>query len=44
MTFFDDLPVLIRIVLLISSALILIVGAGLFWRMVKSLLGRQDRG
>ena len=44
MNFVDDLPVLIRIVLLVSSALILIVGAGLFWRMVKSLLGRQDRG
>jgi hypothetical protein len=44
MTLFDDLPVLIRIVLLISSALILIVGAGLFWRMVKTLFGKEDRG
>ena len=44
MTFFDDLPILIRVALLISSALIPVVGAGLFWRMAKSLLGRQDRG
>ena len=44
MTFFDALPILIRIVLLISSALILVVGAGLFWRMVKALFGRKDRG
>ena len=43
MTLFDDLPILIRIVLLISSALILVVGAGLVRRMVKALFGRRDR-
>ena len=44
MTFVDDLPILIRIVLLISSALILVVGAGLFWRMLKALFGKKDNG
>ena len=43
MPVFEDLPFIIRIVLLISSALILIVGAGLFWRMVKALLAKDDR-
>ncbi len=43
MPIFDDLPIIIRIVLLISSALILVVGAGLFWRMVKTLIGKKDR-
>lgn len=43
MPIFEDFPVVIRIVLLISSALILIVGAGLFWRMVKALFAKNDR-
>lgn len=43
MPVFEDLPFIIRIVLLISSALILIVGAGLFWRMVKALFAKDDR-
>ncbi|MDE3000793.1 MAG: hypothetical protein OXU79_17095 [Gemmatimonadota bacterium] len=42
MPVFDDLPVIIRIVLLISSALVLVVGAGLFWRMVKALFEKKN--
>jgi len=43
MPLFDELPAIIRIVLLISSALVLIVGAGLFWRMIKTMFGKKDR-
>ena len=43
MPVFDDLPIIVRIVLLISSALILAVGAGLFWRMVKAMFGKKER-
>ena len=43
MPIIDDLPIIIRIVLLISSALVLIVGVGLFWRMVKALFAKKDR-
>ena len=42
--FFDDLPILIRMVLLISAVLVLVVGAVLVWRMVQAVLGRKDRG
>jgi hypothetical protein len=42
--FFDDLPLLVRVVLLISAVLVLVVGAGLVWRMVKAVLGRKNSG
>ena len=42
--FFDDLPLLVRMVLLISAVLVLVVGAGLVWRMVKAVLGRKNSG
>ncbi len=40
---FADLPVLIQIVLLISAVLILLICAGLIWRMVKALFAKKDR-
>ena len=36
---FESLPIFLKIVLLIFSALVLTLGASLFWRMLKTAIG-----
>jgi hypothetical protein len=36
---FESLPIFLKILMLIFSALVLTLGRGLFWRMLKSALG-----
>jgi hypothetical protein len=36
---FESLPIFLKIVMLIFSALFLTLGCGLVWRMLKSALG-----
>jgi len=38
---FESLPIFLKIVLLIFSALVLTLGTSLFWRMLRSVFGRD---
>ena len=39
---FEDLPLFIQIVLVLSSVLTLILGGVAFWRMVRAVFKRPD--
>jgi hypothetical protein len=39
---FEELPVFIQVVLTLSSALILLIGGHLIWRIVRAVLRRDN--